>query len=39
MTGIGDRFVYSKLGTIKNSSPVTTKLSALQKGEKHHGYG
>jgi hypothetical protein len=39
MTGIGDRFVYSKLGAIKHVSPVTTKLSALQKGENHHGYG
>jgi hypothetical protein len=39
MTGIGDRFVYSKLGIATNSSPVTAKLSALQKGENHHGYG
>jgi hypothetical protein len=31
---VGDRFVYSKLGRVKHVSPVTTKLSALQKGEK-----
>jgi hypothetical protein len=38
MTGIGGRFVYSKLGRVKHISSVTTKLSALQKGENHHGY-
>ncbi len=31
MTGIGDRFVYSKLGRVKHVSPVTTKLSALRQ--------
>jgi hypothetical protein len=39
MTGIGDRFVYSKLGGLTHFSPVTTKLSALQKGENYHDYG